>query len=81
MDLFPELLTNAGPCVLISQSRSATLKQGVAFEIAEACLAHAVGNAVTRAYLRTTVPELRRPVMINWANYICPASNVIQLLA
>ena len=63
-----------------SSFRNWAAKQGVAFEVAEACLAHAVGNAVTRAYLHTTVPELRRPVMINWANYICP-SNVIQLRA
>jgi hypothetical protein len=28
--------------------------QGVDFEIAEACLAHAIGNSVTLAYLRTT---------------------------
>ncbi|HZZ21620.1 MAG TPA: integrase arm-type DNA-binding domain-containing protein [Roseiarcus sp.] len=64
-----------------SSFRNWAAKQGVAFEVAEACLAHAVGNAVTRAYLGTTVPELRRPVMINWAEYICPADNVIQLRA
>jgi integrase len=30
---------------------------GVEFELAEQCLAHAVGNSVTRAYLRTTMLE------------------------
>jgi|HubBroStandDraft_6_1064221.scaffolds.fasta_scaffold335276_2 hypothetical protein len=30
-------------------------------------LAHAVGNAVTRAFLRTTMLERRRKVMADWA--------------
>ena len=30
-------------------------------------LAHAVGNAVTRAYLRTTMLERCRKVMADWA--------------
>jgi integrase len=34
--------------------------RGVDFEVAEACLAHAIGNAVTRAYLRTTMASRRR---------------------
>jgi integrase len=37
--------------------------RGVDFEIAEACLAHAIGNSVTRAYLRSSMIERRRAVM------------------
>jgi integrase len=42
----------------------------VAFEIAEHCLAHAVGNAASQAYNRTTLLNLRRPVMASWAAYV-----------
>lgn len=56
---------------------------GVVFEIAEYCLAHAVGNAASQSYNQTTLLNLRRKVMSDWANYICgdPASNVIPLRA
>ena len=50
-----------------------------AFEVAESCLAHTVGNAASQAYNRTTMRERRRPVMNKWAEYICPASNIIAL--
>jgi integrase len=43
---------------------------GVEFEVAEQCLAHAVGNSVTRAYLRTTMLERRRKVMADWATFL-----------
>jgi hypothetical protein len=33
-------------------------------------LAHAVGNWVTRAYLRTTMLERRRKVMADWAAFL-----------
>ena len=41
---------------------------GVEFEVAEACLAHAVGSSVTRAYLRTTMLDRRRKVMSGLGN-------------
>ena len=44
--------------------------RGVDFEVAEACLAHAVGNAVTRAYLRTPMTERRRKVLEDWASFV-----------
>jgi integrase len=47
---------------------------GVDFEIAEACLAHAVGNSVTRAYLRTTMVARRRKVMADWAAFLAHES-------
>jgi hypothetical protein len=56
---------------------------GVEFELAEACLAHAVGNAVVQAYQRSSMLVRRRPIMIAWANYVCgaDASYVIPLRA
>jgi integrase len=42
---------------------------GVDFEIAEACLAHSIGNSVTRAYLRSSMIERRRKVMADWAAF------------
>lgn len=38
-------------------------------EIAEACLAHAVGDAVERSYARSDAIERRRALMSDWAEY------------
>ena len=43
-----------------SAARSWMADQGVAFELAEACLAHQVGNAVVQAYQRSSMLESRR---------------------
>ena len=52
----------------------------VPFEVAEHCLAHAVGNQASRAYNRSTLLELRRPVMQAWANYVTrDPANVVAL--
>ncbi len=40
------------------------------FEIAEMCLSHRVGSAVSRAYNRTTLLERRRPLMAAWASFV-----------
>ena len=42
---------------------------GFAHEIAEAALAHKVGDAVVRAYKRTTFFDKRRKLMEAWAHY------------
>ena len=47
--------------------------------MAEAALAHTVGNAVVAAYQRSSMLELRRPVLQKWADYICPADNVVSI--
>jgi integrase len=39
-------------------------------EVVEMCLAHAVGNAVERAYRRRTALEKRRDVMEAWERYV-----------
>lgn len=57
--------------------------QGVAFEVAEQCLAHVVGNAVVQAYQRSSMLERRRPIMSAWGSFVTgsDASNVIPLHA
>jgi integrase len=43
----------------------------VEFELAESCLSHRVGNAVSRAYNRSNLLERRRRlVMVSWASYV-----------
>ena len=42
----------------------------VPFEVAEACLSHRVGSAVSRAYARSDMLERRRPVMDEWAAFL-----------
>ena len=42
----------------------------VEFEVAESCLSHRVGSAVSRAYARSDMLDRRRPIMAAWANYV-----------
>ncbi len=51
------------------------------FEIAELCLSHRIGSAVSRAYNRTTMLERRRPLMCAWADFVTgkTSDNVIAL--
>ena len=57
--------------------------QGVAFELAEACLARQVGNAVVQAYQRSSMLQRRRPIMSAWAAFLSGEadSNVVSLKA
>jgi integrase len=50
-------------------------------EIAEAALAHVVGDATEQAYRRGDALEKRRKLMTAWANYIepCPENNVVPI--
>ncbi len=43
---------------------------GIAPEVIEAQLAHAVGDSLGRAYNRTTFAEQRRDLMTKWADYL-----------
>ncbi|MBP3747990.1 MAG: tyrosine-type recombinase/integrase [Ruminobacter sp.] len=45
-------------------------QNGIPFEVAESCLTHVVGSAVTRAYLRTDYFEERRQAMEKWHEYL-----------
>jgi integrase len=63
-----------------SSFRDWAADHGVEFDVAEQCLAHAVGNSVTRAYLRTTMLERRRKVMTDWAAFLAgesPSATVV----
>ena len=62
-----------------ASARTWMADQGVPFEIAEACLAHTVGSAVVQSYQRSSMLELRRPILQRWADFICPADNVVEL--
>jgi integrase len=49
-------------------------------EVAEAALAHKVGNAVEQAYRRSSALEKRRALMEAWASYCDGAASVVRLL-
>lgn len=49
-------------------------------EVAEACLAHVTGSAVSRAYRRTDFLDQRRMLMDRWADHVTgQAGTVVQL--
>ena len=64
-----------------SAARSWMADNAVPFELAEACLAHTVGNAVVQAYQRSSMLERRRPIMSAWAHFVTgsDADNVVPL--
>ncbi len=45
-------------------------EQGVAYNVAESCLAHLTGSKVSQAYNRSDLLEERRPVMQRWGDYV-----------
>jgi integrase len=49
--------------------------RGVARDLAEVCLAHAISSKAEAAYLRSDVLERRRPIMQDWADF-CSSSMV-----
>jgi integrase len=53
---------------------------GVAAEVIEAQLAHAVPDALGRAYNRTTFTEQRRDMMVKWADYLDRLRDGAQVL-
>lgn len=54
---------------------------GVEFELAEACLAHAVGNAVVQAYQRSSMLERRRRIMQAWASFLSGEAEASKIVA
>jgi integrase len=63
-----------------SAARSWMADQGVAFELAEAALAHTVGNAVVQAYQRSSMLERRRPVLAAWAKFLSGAEDNVVVI-
>ena len=53
---------------------------GIAPEVIEAQLAHAVSDALGRAYNRTTFAQQRRQLMTKWADYLDTLRNGAQVL-
>jgi hypothetical protein len=56
--------------------------EGFAHEDIELCIAHQIGNAVSRSYNRATAVEKRRLIMQAWADHVvgkAAASNVTPL--
>ena len=49
---------------------------GVSYEVADACLSHAVGSQTWRRYSRTTRFNLRMPPMENWGRFVVPDRSV-----
>ena len=47
-------------------------KSGASYDVIELSLAHNVGNAVERAYFRSDLLDMRRPLMQAWADYLQP---------
>lgn len=58
------------PHGLRSIARSWLADQGISYEIAESCLAHVVGDSVSRAYQRSDFLEARKEVMEQWSSFI-----------
>lgn len=53
---------------------------GIQFEVAEACLSHAVGDKVYRAYQRSDFFEARKSVMLRWCSFVCKCARSAGLL-
>ena len=54
--------------------------EGVTFEVAEACLSHAVGDRVYRAYQRSDFLDARRVVMERWSSHVLSCAVCAGLL-
>ena len=68
--LLRELRVPAVPHGFRSSFRDWCGESGIAREIAERCLAHAVGSKVEAAYARSDLFKRRRTVMEEWARYL-----------
>lgn len=65
---------------LRSIARSWAADSSVPFEVAEACLSHAVGSQVSRAYQRSDFLEARRSVMSDWSYHIADCAQSAGML-
>ena len=68
---------SAVPHGLRSSFRDWAAETGADWTAAEKCLAHAVGNAVVRAYLRSDLFAIRRELMQQWADFCIPPEAVL----
>ena len=77
----PDQPRQASPHGFRASFRSWMAHRRFDFDLAEACLAHKVGSAVSQRYNREQLLELRRPIMDAWSKFLSgeDASNVVPL--
>ncbi len=68
---------SAVPHGLRSSFRDWAAETGADWTAAEKCLAHAVGNAVVRSYLRSDLFAMRRGMMQEWADFCIPPEDAL----
>ena len=78
--LLKELNIDAVPHGFRASFRTWAAETRVDFDVAETCLAHAVGTHVFRLYGRTDLFEARVPVMEQWGRYVEPDAVLIPSL-
>ena len=66
---------SAVPHGLRSSFRDWAAENSADWTAAEMCLAHAVGNAVVRSYLRSDLFAIRRSLMQEWADFCIPPED------
>ena len=71
-----KLQIDATPHGFRSSFRTWATETNVPFDVAETCLAHAVGTASSRPYDRAERFDPRVPVMEDWGRYVAPARSV-----
>ncbi|QQJ90518.1 integrase [Histophilus somni] len=59
-----------------SLARTWLADNGVAFEVAEACLAHESGSQVSKAYNRTSYFNQRVEAMQKWGDFVEACRNM-----
>ncbi|MEJ9295192.1 tyrosine-type recombinase/integrase [Gallibacterium anatis] len=64
---YKDVLTSHG---LRAMARTYLADKGIDYQVAEVCLAHAVGSGISRIYNRSDYLELRRGVMQMWGDYV-----------
>lgn len=65
---------------LRSIGRSWMADNGIQYEVAEACLAHLTGSAVSRAYQRSDFLDARRDVLVRWTEYVFRCAHCAGIL-
>lgn len=80
-DSLEKFLRNSGfrgvlvPHGFRSIGRTWMRENGIAHDVAEMCLAHAVGSAVERAYNRADLMQERRQAMERWCDFVSQCSE------
>ena len=73
--MLQDLAIDAVPHGFRSSFRTWAQEERVDFDIAELCLAHAVGSDVARRYARSELYKQRIPVMENWGQHVVPCRS------